>query len=200
MNATVKFRESTLKQTGTVGKILMYMQDHPEACKNTFMKDLGHVTAIAIGVKDGKVFGMYRSMFNNQFIIRHGTRSPRARKTFSINYWHKDMPGYIIERAPQEVRDEIEKMKAKLTGDQYIDNDGCIVTPGKKHEPYDELKARIEQSTEQPEKECEEPAYEEQDDASLEAVRESTIMLPIEVERTKQGLSLSITLNLNLNM
>ncbi len=176
MNATVVFRPSTLKQEGTVGKILRYVQDNPKFVRNTNIVLLTRLICDHYGMKSNTVRTTINKMLNNQMLLRHGGK---RHALFYVNYYQKDIPGYILERAPQDIQDKVKAMKANLKNDQYIDEVGCVVTKAK----------------EAPKKEVKEP---------VEAVEEEpketqNVVVPVEVKDDAKGLNLTITLNLNIN-
>lgn len=192
MEARLRFKQDTLSQKGSVGKILIWLQNNESRCRNT------NIAVIAKSIDmdpttDIKLYtakAMLQRMINNQMLQRYGGRK---RSTFIINYYHKDIPGYILERAPAEVKERVERMNAELKPNQHIDTEGCVVTESEKKEPEP-----IEDTATQVISEPEQP-NEETPNVSSDASEENTTSVPIKVVDTERGLSISITLNLNIN-
>lgn len=173
MYARVTFTKATLQQEGTVGKILKWIQDNPNFVRSTNITLLSNVIANNNGMKSNTVKINLQKMVNNQMLTRFGGKR-HAR--FMINYYHKDMPGYILERAPQDIQDKVKAMKDNLQKDQHIDEVGCVVTEGNK-----EVKEVEEEVKEEPKEE------------------EQQVVVPVKVEKDGQAMNITITLNLNLN-
>lgn len=177
MNARVTFKPSTLKQEGTVGKILRWMQDNPNAVRSTNIALMSNIIANNFGMKVNTVKITLNKMRNNQMIMRYGGKK-HAR--FMINYYQKDIPECILEKAPQDIQDRVKAMKDNLEKNQYIDDAGCIVTKGDK--------AKEEEPEEEAEEVEEEPETEKQN-----------VVVPVEIKDDAKGLNLTITLNLTIN-
>lgn len=196
MEARITFKPSTLKQTGTIGKILMWCQDNPRFLKDTSISSLAGLISVSEGLGYNNVKCMLTKMVNNQFLTRWGGR---RRSHFMINYYHKDIPGYILDRAPDDVREKVKAMKENLTKNQYITDEGCIVTkpPVKKEEPKPvETKAEVKEDDETKE-DATEPSVSVATLVPPEDVK-TEIATPVSVE--KDGKNISITINLNLNL
>lgn len=190
MNAILHLSPKMSKQTSTVGKVLMWMQDNEKQLRNTNCSALGRTIAIALGTNTQSTRMVLQKMVNNQIIYRHGGK---RRSTFFINYYHKDIPGYIIERGPQYVKDRIKEMKEKLEKNQHIDEVGCIVT-----EPEKKTKKRGRKPGRKPTmKPVEEPTKQEQEEPK--AIEGETVVAPVEVKEDGKSINITITLNLTIN-
>lgn len=199
MEARLKFKPETLAQKGTVGKMLIWLQDNESRCRNTNIAVLAKSMEMSgIGVKLYNAKAMLQRMINNQMLQRYGGRK---RSSFIINYYHKDIPGYILDRAPAEIKERVERMKAELRPNQHISDEGCVVTEPEKKEPEP-----IEDQPTQPKFEDEKPVdaskpstNEESTKFSSDAPEENTTTVPIKIVDDERGISISITLNLNIN-
>lgn len=194
MEARVKFSQSVLKQTGTVGKILQFIQNNPNSARNTNVTLLAKTMSLGGVGKENTLNQVINKMLNNQMLTRWGGK---RHANFRINYFQPDIPGYILEKAPEEERKRVERMKAEMTPNQYISKDGCIVTPGTK-------KVEEESTIIEPEKpnlpELKEDKPEEETlKSSSDASEENTTSVPVVIRDTERGLSISITLNLTIN-
>lgn len=199
MNARVTFRPETLHQTGTVGQLLLWLQEEPKRGRNTNIAVMARTFAMHNGIQMYTAKAMLQKMVNIQMLTRYGTKK---RSNFFINYFHKDIPGYVLEKAPKEERERVEKLKLGLKENQHIDDVGCVVTE-KVHETKEkEEKATItENQTDQPSQlisEVDKP-IEENQKFSSDASEENTTTVPIKIVDGERGMSISITLNLNIN-
>lgn len=195
----ITFMKSTLNQTGTIGKLLMWMQDNPNQTRNTNLKQMARTYCMTHPANLGSTAQNFQRMLNNQIITRAG--GTRRHSRFFINYFHPQMPGYIKQRAPKEDQERIEKIKSMVKQqNQHIDGTGCVVT-----EPENEAQEPEKDTTTEPELEVQEttesnPVVEEETlKSSSDASEENTTSVPISIRDSKSGLSISITLNLNIN-
>ena len=186
MEARVKFRHETLHQTGTVGKVLLWLQEEPRRGRNTNITQLTKSFCMSQGGTTTAVKQIIQKMVNVQMLSRYGNK---RRSNFYINYLQKDIPGYVLDKAPAEERERVRKLKESLRENQHLTDDGCLVTqlsPAK----------NSQEETSNPELE---ESKEEEEESSSDASEENTTSVPIKIENTERGLSISITLNLNIN-
>ena len=198
----VTFLKSTLNQTGTIGKLLMWMQDNPKQTRNTNLKQMARTYCMTHYGNSDSIAQSLQRMLNNQMITR---TNGKRRSQFFINYFHPQMPGYIKQRAPKEDKERIERIKAMaIQQNQYVDDIGCVVTEPEKEaqepevdttpEPTPEPELKVQKTTES------KPVVEEETlESSSDASEENSTSAPITIRETERGMSISITLNLNIN-
>lgn len=176
--SNIKFNKETLHQQGTVGQILLYIQDNPKFARDTNITQLSIMLSRYYGKKVDNLKAMLYKMVNSQLLL---TQGGKHRRTFYINYWHKDIPGYILERVPEDVKIKVQKMKESLDQEHYINDEGCLVntTNSKPVVNHDEEGIIVTESKE------------------IEDIKE-TKLPKIEVNKTPEGITISITLNINL--
>ena len=113
MEARIKFRPETLHQISTTGKILQFIQKHPNAARNTNCTMLAKRMNLAGEGNESTLFNNITKMVRNQMLFRENSKHHTR---FSINYLHKDLPAYILAGAPEEtkelVKNTIEQGKA----------------------------------------------------------------------------------------
>lgn len=202
----ITFMKTTLNQTGTIGKLLMWMQDNPKQTRNTNLKQMAKTYCMTHYGNADSLAHTFQRMLNNQMITRAGGK---RHSQFFINYFHPQMPGYIKQRAPKEDKERIERIEAMATQqNQYVDGNGCVVTEPEKEAQEPEVDTTPEpepESIPEPELEVQEtvesnPTVEEETtNVSSDASEENTTSAPIAIRETERGLSISITLNLNIN-
>ena len=191
MEARVKFRPDTLKQKGSVGKVLLWMQKNPNRLRNTNFTILSKTLALEGYGKQFTIREVLYRLTNCQMISRYGNK---RRANFYINYFHPQIPGYVLENAPKEEKERIDEFKSSLKPNQYIDEQGCKVTESeekKEEEPTTTIIDEIAPNDSKPEEVINE--------SSSDMSEENTTSVPIKVVDTERGLSISITLNLNIN-
>ncbi|MBP5421828.1 MAG: hypothetical protein J6Y78_05215 [Paludibacteraceae bacterium] len=194
MNASLKFLPETLKQTGTVGQLLQWIQKNPRQCRDTNLANMARTFGMQSGIKTVTSQAQLQKMVNVQMLNKIGSR---RRASFFINYFHKDIPGYILDSAPEEEKKRIETLKKGLQPNQYVDEDGCLVT-----KPVHKLESKPSEVTITKPAENNLPdlkVEKEEVISSSDASEENTTSVPIKVVDTERGLSISITLNLNIN-
>lgn len=194
----ITFMKTTLNQTGTIGKLLMWMQDNPKQTRNTNLKQMAKTYCMTHYGNADSLAHTFQRMLNNQMITRTGGKH---RSQFFINYFHPQMPGYIKQRAPKEDKERIERIEAMATQqNQYIDGNGCVVTEPEKEAQEPEVdttpepELKVQKTTES------KPVVEEETlESSSDASEENSTSAPITIRETERGMSISITLNLNIN-
>ena len=188
MDARVKFRHETLHQTGTIGKLLLWLQEEPKRGRNTNITQMANHYCLSEGGNSLSIKQAIQKMVNVQMLSRYGSK---RRANFYINYLQKDIPGYILDNAPAEERERVKKLKESLQENQHISDEGCLVTQLSLPESSQEEPSNPELEESEPE--------EEQQKSSSDMSEENTTNVPIKIEDTERGLSISITLNLNIN-
>ena len=159
-------------------------------------------------------------MIRNKVIYRD--KYPRGIcADFRINYWHKSIPAAILAKAPVEVKRAMAKTIDDMKPGQYMDNEGCVVTPAyaeKSEDPFSEdvtvadTTAQIEETVEvQPTEKTVEEAIEEIKEEKVKEVEAIKEVLktpvetpvgatPIQITKSKDGKTMSITVNITLNL
>lgn len=201
--------------------ILKWMQEKEEtsALKNT----TGHIISEKICNLPGETHGLvtieqtfYRMVRNN---VIYRDKDPRGFfSDYRINYWHKNIPADILANAPVEVKRSMAKTIDDMKPGQYMDDEGCVVTPGvtvTEGDPFNEDTATVEEPDQEVEEEekpilpeeqvqeiCDKSVqpYEETDvEPQLEEVQKAQeVSVPVEVK--KDGKTMSITINLTINL
>lgn len=125
-------------------KILKWMQEHEgtQTLKKTTNHNIADKICALPDVTNGitSIEQAMSKMVRNKVIYRdkypHGICAD-----FRINYWHKSIPADILANAPVEVKRAMTKTIDDMTPGQYMDNEGCVVTPAyveKSEDPFNE--------------------------------------------------------------
>jgi hypothetical protein len=177
-------------------KILKWMQAHDGQLKNTTGQIIAEKIAALPDIENGeltikqtlsrmvKANVVYRDKIDGSFF-----------SDFRINYWHKNIPADILADAPVEVKRAMAKSIDDMQDNQYMDDEGCIVTPNsveKVEDPFNEGGSE-EGTFENPIKDEVSP-WEE----GYEEEKSKEISVPVEVK--KDGKTMSITVNLTINL
>lgn len=191
--------------------ILKWMQEKEgtSALKNT----TGHIIAEKICDLPDETHGViaieqtFSKMVRNNVIYR----DKQLRGVYSdyrINYWHKNIPADILANAPVEVKRSMAKTIDDMKPDQYMDDEGCVVTPGAtvtEGDPFSEDTATVEEPEQQDEEEeliLPEEQVQEVCNKSVQPYEEEKdvqeVSVPVEVK--KDGKTMSITVNLTINL
>ena len=192
MDARIRLWPSTAEQKSTAGYILEWLQKNPKRSIRTTTNNIARAMKLeGIPRTENSIRQEVQKMIRTQMLYRYGNK---FRGTYVINYSHKDIPGYILDKAPKEELDRIKNFRANLGNNEHIDTVGCRVT-----EPASEecKEPTVETTITEPEVGDEKP--EEGIKSSSNALEENTTSVPIKIEDTERGLSISITLNLNIN-
>lgn len=125
-------------------KILQWMQEHEGT--NALKQTTGHVIAEKIAalpdVENGEltIEQTFSKMVNSNVVYRD-RRDKSIYSDYRINYWHKSIPSEILANAPAEVKRAMAKTLDDMKPNQYMDDEGCVVTPNaveKTEDPFSE--------------------------------------------------------------
>lgn len=204
-------------------KILQWMQEHEgtNALKNT----TGHIIAEKIAalpeIENGEltIEQTFSKMVKSNIVYRD-RYDKSIYSDFRINYWHKSIPQEILANAPAEVKRAMAKTIDSMQENQYMDDEGCVVTPNsveKSEDPFTEdepeegtFENPIEDEVSPWEEEKEEDGtktytntnVDDEDNGQVDIVHvpedKQQVSVPVEVK--KDGKSMSITVNLTINL
>lgn len=185
-------------------KILQWMQEYEgtNALKNT----TGHIIAEKIAalpeIENGEltIEQTFSKMVKSNIVYRD-RYDKSIYSDFRINYWHKSIPQEILANAPAEVKRAMAKTIDSMQENQYMDDEGCVVTPNsveKSEDPFgeDAETVYLDPSNCKIEKE----AVEEPEDTEEPEIVEEPQHISVPVEVKKDGKSMSITVNLTINL
>lgn len=181
MDAHITLSPETRKQTSTIHKMLVWMQNHEGQLNNTNIKHIARTMVLSdemSGHKESSLCERMNYMLNNQMVYRYGGK---RRANFRINYLHKDIPPDVLDGAPKSVQLDVKRTLKGISEGQYLDDVGCIVTPAKPEEPK-EVESTDTPVSEAPAK----PAETNQE-----------IAVPVKVERDGRSINITVTINLN---
>lgn len=178
-------------------KILQWMQEHQISLKNTTAHHIASRIAALPDVENGEltIEQTFGKMVKCNIVYKdHHEKSLLS--DFRINYWHKSIPADILADAPAEVKRAMAKTIDDMEDNQYMDEEGAVVTPNaveKCEDPFNE-DGPEEGTFENPIKDEVSPweeGYEEEPTTQK-------VSVPVEVK--KDGKTMSITVNLTINL
>lgn len=201
-------------------KILQWMQEHEGT--NALKQTTGHVIAEKIAalpdVENGEVTieQTFSKMVKSNVVYRD-RRDKSIYSDYRINYWHKSIPSEILANAPAEVKRAMAKTLDDMKPNQYMDDEGCVVTPNaveKIEDPFNEAsQVAMETSAklcgktlyghelgtfENPIVEEKDPWEEDGEDEDDE--EEGTTTIPLQITKEKDGKTTNVTINLTINI
>lgn len=201
--------------------ILKWMQSHEGKLKKTTGQKIAESIAALDDVESGEVIiAQVISKMVGCNVIYRDKYPGKVYSDFRINYWHKSIPADILSEAPIEVKRAMAKTLDSMQANQYMDDEGCVVTPNsveKSEDPFTEdepEKGTFENPIEDEVLPWEE-GYEEDgtktytntnvdDEGSGQVdivhVPEEKQQVSVPVEVKKDGKSMSITVNLTINL
>lgn len=201
--------------------ILKWMQSHEGKLKKTTGQNIAASIAALDDVETGEVIiAQVISKMVGCNVIYRDKYPGKVYSDFRINYWHKSIPADILSEAPIEVKRAMAKTIDSMQANQYMDDEGCVVTPNsveKSEDPFTEdepEKGTFENPIEDEAYPWEE-GYEEDgtktytntnvDDegngqVDIVHVPEEKQQVSVPVEVKKDGKSMSITVNLTINL
>lgn len=182
-------------------------KENPRFLKDTTIKSLAHIYVVSTpnSCSWSAAQMAFMKLIGQNFITRH-PRPGTRRSDIRINYLHPALPENIRDEAPQEEKDYISRVNArlqkKLDDGENAELDpktGVITTktsePEKKHESYEELLTRIKADPNEAEPVCSEKLEQKPESTSLPTPQPTP--QPMEIKR--DGNNLTLTININLN-
>lgn len=184
--------------------ILKWMQEKEGT--PALKKTTGHIIAEKISELDGVESGVITieqvlSKMVKLSVIYRDKYPKSIYSDYRINYWHKSIPKDILANAPVEEKRSMAKTIDDMKPGQYMDDEGCVVTPGKietEGDPFSENAVIYPEATPFPSEE----EVQEICDKSVQPYKEKKevqeVSVPLEVK--KNGKTMSITVNLTINL
>ena len=120
---------------------------------------------------------------------------------YRINYWHKSIPADILANAPVEVKREMAKTIDDMQPNQYMDDEGCVVTPNsveKSEDPFNEDAEVVNVGETSDGDVYEVPVTVEDTAPQFEEPTTQNVTVPLDIK--KDGKQISVTLNLTINL
>lgn len=191
-------------------KILQWMQEHEDT--NALKHTTGHIIAEKIAalpdIENGEltIEQTFSKMVKSNVVYRD-RRDKSIYSDYRINYWHKSIPSEILANAPAEVKRAMAKTIDDMKPDQYMDDEGCVVTPNaveKVEDPFNEYETveepeeNVHENEETVENEpgtFENPIVEDKD-----PWEEERTTLPLQITKEKDGKTTNVTINLTINI
>lgn len=137
-----KVGRMVIKPGKTSYAILKWMQKNPGQLKKTTGHKIAEAIAALDDVESGEI--TVEQVFSKMVKCNVVYRDKYDKSVYSdyrINYWHKDIPPEILANAPAEVKRAMAKTIDDMKPDQYMDDEGCVVTPNaveKVEDPFNE--------------------------------------------------------------
>lgn len=206
-------------------KILKWMQEHEgtQTLKKTTNRRIADKICSLPDVTNGlsSIEQVLTKMIHNKVIYRD--KYPRGMcADFRINYWHKSIPESILANAPAEVKRAMVKTIDDMKPGQYMDNEGCVVTPAyveKNEDPFNEDVATVEDTAPQFEEPVEIQPVEKTAEEAIEQIKEEKVKeaeakkavletpveapveaTPIKITKSADGKTTYVTVNLTINL
>lgn len=187
--------------------ILKWMQEKEGT--PALKKTTGHVIAEKISELDGVESGVITieqvlSKMVKLNVIYRDKYPKSIYSDYRINYWHKSIPKDILANAPVEEKRSMAKTIDDMKPGQYMDDEGCVVTPGAivtEGDPFSEGDEFEETDISKHATAVAEMHAVTVEDAAPQFEEEKTaqeVTVPVEVK--KDGKTMSITVNLTINL
>lgn len=174
--------------------VLKWMQGNPNACKHK----LG--TEIARAAGESCNFGDVTLQLALSSLIKRGVvyRSDADRGfDYRINYWHKDIPAFILDNAPVDIQKKMKEKLNKMTEDQYLDDEGCITTPNaveKTGDPFSENIVTVPYTARKP------GTFEKPIKSEKDPWEEDATTVPLKITKSDDGKQITVNLSLVINL
>lgn len=211
MSSISKTKTMIIKPDKLSYKILKWMQENEPKLKRMTGSILAQEIAEMDDVTSGTVTieQTFSKMVHCDIVYRD--KIPHSMySSYRINYWHKSIPADILENAPVSVKRAMADRIDSMADNQYMDEEGCIVTPNaveKTEDPFNEdgwVKDEEDDGTVTYTHVDDDSANIEHttvaDTASQFEEEPTTQEVSVPVEVKKDGKSMNITVNITLNL
>ena len=181
--------------------ILKWMQDHNDA--NSLHNTTCHAIVEKICESDDVTSGnlTVEQTFSKMVkcnVIYKDRHEKSVLADYRINYWHKSIPADILADAPAEVKRAMAKTIDNMQPNQYMDDEGCVVTPNaveKVVDPFSEGVETISTNTITEPGTFENPIKSEQD-----PWENDTATVPLKITKSDDGKQITVNLSLVINL
>lgn len=146
MDARVILKPETANQESNTTKILKWMQEHPNACKNTSCPRMARMMARDFGTQNS-VHTVLVQLIRKEVIRRMGNTK---NANFSINYLHNKVSPEIREKASEEDKKFIQEVLAQVSEQTKLSEDGCLVRRIEEEQPKEEKETEENKQEEVP--------------------------------------------------
>lgn len=192
----------TIKPNKISYRILKWMQDNPNQLKKTTGQQIAAKVASLDDETSGEVgIAQVLSKMIKCNVVYRDKYDKSVYSDFRINYWHKSIPADILAAAPAEVKRAMAKTIDDMQPNQYMDDEGCVVTPNaveKTEDPFNEdgETPTVKESLEKMEKDY---GVTIADTASvIEQPTTQEVSVPVEVKKDGKQITVNLSLTINL--
>jgi hypothetical protein len=203
--ALSKTGKMTIKPNKISYRILKWMQNNPNQLKKTTGQQIAAKVASLDDETSGEVgIAQALSKMIKCNVVYRDKYDKSVYSDFRINYWHKSIPADILADAPAEVKRAMAKTIDDMQPNQYMDDEGCVVTPNaveKTEDPFSEdgTTPTVEESVEKMEKDYGIGMVFAEDTASVfEQPTTQEVSVPVEVKKDGKQITVNLSLTINL--
>jgi hypothetical protein len=200
--ALSKTGKMTIKPNKISYRILKWMQNNPNQLKKTTGQQIAAKVASLDDETSGEVgIAQALSKMIKCNVVYRDKYDKSVYSDFRINYWHKSIPADILADAPAEVKRAMAKTIDDMQPNQYMDDEGCVVTPNaveKTEDPFNEdgTTPTVGESVEKMEKDY---GVTVADTASVsEQPTTQNVTVPLDIKKDGKQITVNLSLVINL--
>lgn len=183
-----------IKANSAKASILKWMQHNPKALKRRFGAEIAREVSESCEFGENTLQLALSRMCKQGVIYR--TDAERG-SDYRINYWHKDIPQFILDEAPLEVQKLMKEKLNKMTDEQYLDDEGCITTPNAVEKTGDPFSENIVAT---PYKPKEPGTFENPIKSEKDPWEEDAATVPLKITKSDDGKQITVNLSLVINL
>jgi hypothetical protein len=203
--ALSKTGKMTIKPNKISYRILKWMQNNPNQLKKTTGQQIAAKVASLDDETSGEVgIAQALSKMIKCNVVYRDKYDKSVYSDFRINYWHKSIPADILADAPAEVKRAMAKTIDDMQPNQYMDDEGCVVTPNaveKTEDPFNEAgeTPTVEESVKKMEKDYGIGMIFAEDTASeFEQPTTQNVTVPLDIKKDGKQITVNLSLTINL--
>lgn len=126
MNAKLTINPKLLHQRSTSGELLLYLQSHPLIMRDTNFVKMAHTIKLSrddLACNESTIQQTLCRMQKKDLLFRVGSKK---RANFAINYHHLELPDYVLDEAPENIRDKVRKWREEISESAIIEKNGTV--------------------------------------------------------------------------
>jgi hypothetical protein len=200
--ALSKTGKMTIKPNKISYRILKWMQNNPNQLKKTTGQQIAAKVASLDDETSGEVgIAQALSKMIKCNVVYRDKYDKSVYSDFRINYWHKSIPADILADAPAEVKRAMAKTIDDMKPGQYMDDEGCVVTPNaveKTEDPFNEAgeTPTVEESVKKMEKDYGITVADTE--SVFEQPTTQNVTVPLDIKKDGKQITVNLSLVINL--
>lgn len=183
-----------MRDDSAKARVLRWMQNNPNATRHKLGTEIAKEVGATCNYGDGTLQLALGKLVKSGIVYR--TRADRG-YDYRINYWHKEIPSFILDNAPLELQKKMKEKLNKMGDNQYLDDEGCITTPNaveKTGDPFSENVVTVPYTAREP------GTFAKPIKSEKDPWEEDATTVPLKITKSDDGKQITVNLSLVINL